>query len=101
MTATLFGWLGFSIVAGSMALWFWKMQRVEIPENRGAFVAAWVIGALLGLVAVVQDAGWVGEVPGVTAAIAGLFFTALFFISPQKTSTARLSTVRASVANRS
>ncbi len=84
MSATILGILAFLALAGSMAIWFRKMQTVQIPENRGGFVATWVIAALLGVTALVQGVGWIGGIPAGIAAVVGIFFTGLFVISPQK-----------------
>ncbi len=84
MNATVLGILAFLVLAGSMAIWFRKIQAVQIPENRGAFVASWAIAGLLGVTALVQGVGWIGGIPAGISAFAGIFFTVLFFISPQK-----------------
>ncbi len=84
MITTALGILAFLMLAGSMAIWFRKIQTVQIPENRFAFVATWAISGLLGVTALVQGVGWIGGILAGIAAIAGIFFTVLFFISPQK-----------------
>ena len=84
MITTALGILAFLMLAGSMAIWFRKIQTVQIPENRSAFVATWAIAGLLGVTALVQGVGWIGGIPAGIAAFAGIFFTVLFFISPQK-----------------
>ena len=84
MNGRLLGLAAFLLVATSMGLWFWRMQRVEIPKDRRGFVASWLVGAALGIVALTQDPGWLGGVPAVVAVVAGLFFSALVFVSPQQ-----------------
>ncbi len=84
MSAALLGILAFLLVAGSMALWFRKINSVEIPEDRRLYVACWAGGAALGVVALTQGAGWVGGIPAGIAALAGGFFSLLVLISPQK-----------------
>ncbi len=84
MSTTALGILAFLMLAGSMAIWFRKIQTVQIPENRGAFVASWAIAGLLGVTALVQGVGWIGGIPAGIAAVVGIFFTLLFLISTQK-----------------
>jgi hypothetical protein len=67
-----------------MALWAQRIKRVQIPADRRGFVACWVGGAALGILALTQGAGWVGGIPAGIAAVAGTFFSALVYISPQK-----------------
>lgn len=84
VSTTVLGILAFLVLAGSMAIWFRKIQAVQIPENRGAFVASWAIAGLLGVTALVQGVGWIGGIPAGIAAAVGFGFTLLFLISPQK-----------------
>jgi hypothetical protein len=84
MSGTVLGILAFLLVAGSMALWFRRIQSVQIPKDRTVFVACWAGAAILGIVALTQEPGWVGGIPAGIAAVAGLFFSALVYISPQK-----------------
>ena len=84
MSGTVLGVLAFLLVAGSMALWFQRMNRVAIPKDRRAFVACWIGGAVLGILALTQGAGWIGGIPAGFAALAGSFFTVLVYVSPQK-----------------
>jgi hypothetical protein len=84
MAGIALGVAAFILVAGSMALWFQRMKRVQIPEDRRGFVACWVGGATLGILALIQGAGWVGGIPAGVAAGAGIFFSVLVYISPQK-----------------
>ena len=84
MSGTVLGILAFALVAGSMALWFQRIQRVQIPKDRRLFVASWAAGGLLGILALTWSPGWIGGLPAGIAAFAGIFFTVLYFISPQK-----------------
>ena len=84
MNDTILGVLAFLVIAGSMALWFRRIQSVRIPRDRRGFVASWLLGAGLGVLALAGDPGWiVGSLAGL-AVVAGILFTVLFFISPQK-----------------
>lgn len=85
MTGAVLGVLALLVVAGSMAMWVRRMRNVDIPEDRRGFVACWAGGAGLGIVALTHGAGWLGGVSAAIAAVAGTFFSALVYISPQKT----------------
>jgi len=67
-----------------MSLWFMRIKRVAIPRDRRGFVASWLLGAGLGIFALTEGAGWLGGTPAFIAALAGIFFSALVYISPQK-----------------
>ena len=84
MSGTTIGFVAFALVAGSMALWFRRMGRVQIPTDRRGFVACWAGGAVLGVLALSQGAGWVGGIPAGIATLAGTLFSVLVYISPQK-----------------
>jgi hypothetical protein len=84
MTGTALGFVAFALVAGPMALWFRRMGRVQIPTDRRGFVACWAGGAVLGILALSQGAGWVGGIPAGIATLAGTLFSVLVYISPQK-----------------
>lgn len=84
MTGIALGVVSFLLVAGSMALWARRIRQVRIPTDRRGFVACWVGGAALGVLALAQGPGWVGGVPAGLAAVAGIFFSALVYISPQR-----------------
>jgi hypothetical protein len=84
MTGTALGFVAFALVAGSMALWFRRIQSVRIPANRLGFVACWAGGAVLGVIALSQGAGYLGGLAAGIAAVAGAFFSVLVYVSPQK-----------------
>jgi hypothetical protein len=84
VAGTALGVLALLLVAGSMALWARRIRRVQIPADRRGFVACWLGGAALGILALAQGAGWIGGIPAGIAAVAGIFFSALVYISPQK-----------------
>ena len=84
MSGALLGILAFLLVAGSMALWTRRIRNVAIPKDRRAYVACWAGGAVLGIIALVQGAGWIGGILAGVAALAGTFFRALVLASPQK-----------------
>jgi hypothetical protein len=84
MGGAALGFVAFALVAGSMALWFARIKRVQIPADRRGFVACWLGGAAVGVIALTQGAGWLGGVPAGLAVLAGTFFSVLVVISPQK-----------------
>ena len=80
-----FAALAFVAAAASIGLWFRRLQDVRIPENRGAFVAAWLAAAGLGVVALLRGtSGWIGTLPAVLAIAVGLFACFTVSISRQK-----------------
>jgi len=86
MTGTVLGVAALLMVAGTLGLWGQRIKHVQIPADRRGFVAGWAGGALLGIVALSQGAGWVGTVPAIVAALGGAFLSLLVFVSPQATS---------------
>ncbi len=82
--ATALGVVAFLLVAGAMARWAQRMKRVQIPTDRRGFVVCWTGGAVLGILALTQGAGWIGGIPAGIAAVAGTFFSALVYLSPQR-----------------
>jgi hypothetical protein len=84
MVASLLGLSGFALVGGAAVLWFRRIRSVDIPRDRSAFVAAWSVGALLGVAALWLDVGWAVGVPSALAAVVGILFTVLVAISGQR-----------------
>lgn len=84
MSGPVLGVLALLLVAGSMALWFRRIQSVRIPTDRRGFVASWLFGAALGIYALTASPGWLGGIPAAIAAFGGMFFSVLVAISPQR-----------------
>ena len=61
--ALILGWASLAVFLVSFRRWIAALKRVEIPENRGGFVAAWATAAGLGGFALVNEPGWIGGVP--------------------------------------
>ncbi len=57
MTATIAGFGGFLLALGAGFVWFRAMHGVRLPTNRGAFLAAFVAAAGLGIAALVGGVG--------------------------------------------
>ena len=84
MDDVILGWMSIAVMAASVRLWIRAFKRVEIPENRSGFVAAWVIGAALGVVALMGEPGLLGGVPAGIGAGASAFFLLTVAIGKQK-----------------
>ena len=74
MTDTYLGLASLVVIAASIALWIRALRHVEIPKNRGGFVAAWVVAAGLGVTALAGEPGWLGGIPAGFAVFASAFF---------------------------
>jgi cytochrome oxidase Cu insertion factor (SCO1/SenC/PrrC family) len=74
--------LGVVVVAGFF--WVRALQRVEIPANRGAFVAAAVLAAILGVLALASGPGWLGGIAAGLAVLVSAFFLFSIAIGDQK-----------------
>jgi hypothetical protein len=72
------------LVGGATGLWFRWARGVRLPRNRAGFVAAWLGGAVLGVTALAQGAGWLGGVAAVLALLVGGFLTFTVAISRQR-----------------
>ncbi len=83
MSGTILAWIAFGIIVGASTLWFRAMQQVRIPADRTAYLLAWAGGALLGVVAIINEPTGLGLILGPLAVIAGGFFTFTFLISRQ------------------
>ena len=84
MSADTLAFVALFLVVGSAALWFHRARGVRIPSNRSAFVASWVLGALLGVAALVQGDGFLGGIPAGLAVFVGCFLLFTVSISRQK-----------------
>jgi hypothetical protein len=82
-----FAALAFVVAVATMALWFRRIAEVRIPENRGAFVAAWLGAVALGVIALLRGtSGFIGTAPAILAIALGAFGTFTFLISRQQAS---------------
>ena len=84
MTDAILGFASLGVVAISVGLWIRALKRVEIPENRGFFVAAWVVAAALGVATLVGEPGWTGGIPAAFGIFVSLFFLVTVAIGDQK-----------------
>jgi hypothetical protein len=72
------------VVAISVGLWIRAIGRVEIPKNRGGFVAACVVATGLGVTALAGEPGWLGGIPAGIAGFASTFSLPTVAIGGQK-----------------
>ncbi len=85
MSPTALGILAIVVVVAAVVLWFRRIQTVAIPEDRRAFVAAFVVGALLGAAALfLGPPAWPIRVALWLTTFAGAFFALTVGISAQK-----------------
>ena len=84
MTALASAIAAFALMATSGALWVRRALRLRLPHDRRGFVAVWIAGGVLALVALVQGPGWLGGSLAVPALVLSLFFCVTVAISPQR-----------------
>jgi len=84
VSATVLAFLALLLIVGSVIFWFRLALSVRLPENRTGFVLIWASGTLLGVIALVQGAGWISGIPGGLAVFIGIFLLFTVTISPQQ-----------------
>ena len=84
MGGDLVGGLAAAIVLGAAIAWYQRLQQVRIPHNRWLFQAAFGLGALLGLLALLRGTGTLGGFAAVAALVGGGVFLGLRAISGQE-----------------
>ena len=84
MSDAYLGLASLALVAISIPLWIRAINRVEIPKNRGGFVAAWVAAAGLGVAALAGEPGWLVGIPASFGVFASCFFLLTVAIGGQK-----------------
>ena len=52
MSPNWIGILSIAVVTPAIALWFYRIKQVSIPENRAAFVAVFVLGGVIGVASI-------------------------------------------------
>lgn len=70
-TGTLLGFASLAIALANAALFFSRMRRVALPQNRIAHELAWAAALALGLAALWLGAGWLGGAAAALGAFAG------------------------------
>ena len=84
MIDAILGFASLGVIVLSVHFWIRALKRVEIPENRGFFVAAWVGAGALGVAALLGEPGWLGGIPAAFSVFASLFFVGTVAIGGQK-----------------
>ena len=84
MSATVLGFLALLLIVGSAIFWFRLALSVRLPENRTGFVLVWATSTLLGVIALLQGAGWIGGIPAGLAVFIGSFLLFTVTISRQQ-----------------
>ena len=82
--------LGNQLALGALVLavattmfWFHQAEQVTLPENRGVFLACWILAVALAIAAWVKKAGWLGRAVSIPAIVLGLFLPFTVSISEQ------------------
>jgi xanthine/uracil/vitamin C permease (AzgA family) len=83
-TGTKLGLLALVVAVGCTMTWFHQVDRVDLPENRTAFVTVWLTAVALGVAAFVKGPGWIGGIAAVPAIVIGLFLPFTVSISRQE-----------------
>lgn len=69
--------------AGAMWMWFQRLQRVEIPEDRTFFISMWVLGFVIGVLALAQDPGLISGLLAIIAVLGSAAVLGLMVLAPQ------------------
>ncbi len=84
MTDTIFGFSSLGVIVVSVGFWIRSLKRVEIPKNRGFYLATWMGAGALGVAALLGEPGWLGGIPASFSVLVTLFFLGAFAIGGQK-----------------
>jgi len=82
-TGTKIGLLALALAFGTVALWSYLIRQVSIPEDKTAFIVAFVSAAVLGVTALVKGTSLPGAVPAVLAVFIGCLLPFTMSIAPQ------------------
>jgi hypothetical protein len=83
LNGQILGLLAFAVVAGTMFRWFQLVHAVAIPQNRTMFYGFLGTGALLGLIALMNQPGWIVGTLAVLSLLVGSVFPLLRLRSGQ------------------
>ena len=84
MLGTAVGVVALVLVAASGIVWFRAAVGVRLPKSRSAFVAAWLGGVALGVIALGSGVGWVGGAAAGLSILGGSFLVLMVAISRQR-----------------
>ena len=82
--ALILWWASLAVFLVSFRRWIAALKRVEIPDNRSGFVAAWATAEGLGGLALVNEPGWIGGVPAGLGAFGSCFVLFTVAIGQQR-----------------
>lgn len=82
-TGTKIGLCACALAFGSAAFWFYLARQVAIPEDKTAFIVAFVSAAVLGVVALVKGTSLPGAVPALLAVFVGCLLPFTMSVAPQ------------------
>ena len=82
-TGTKLGLAGLALAIGAVALWFYLVRQVNLPEDRTGFVLVFLSAAGLGVAAYVKGTSIPGAIPAALAILIGLFLPFTIYISAQ------------------
>jgi len=74
--------VGFTGIATVM--WFDRAKRVAIPDDRTLFLSMWLLGAVIGVMALAQQPGFFSGSLAVLAILGGAGILVLNYLAPQK-----------------
>ena len=83
-TGTKLGLVALVVAVACGALWSYQIRQVDIPEDRTAFVVAFLGAVALGVAAFVKGTGWVGGAAAVLAIAIGSLLPFTMAISRQE-----------------
>ena len=78
------GWIGLAIVIATGWLWMRLIRDVAVPRRRAPYLASFLAGGILGLVAIIQGDSLSGSIAGGIALAIALVFSLLRSFSAQK-----------------
>jgi len=74
----------FALIVASGALWFRRAFQLRLPRDRRGFVAVWLLGGALGVLAFVEGAGWGAGLLAAPAILGSAFFCFTVAVSRQQ-----------------
>ena len=76
--------IAFALVVATGFRWFQLAFAVALPKNRSIFLIGMILGAGLGIAALIEGAGVMGAILAGLSIFLGCFFVFTFLISAQK-----------------
>ena len=84
---TALGFAAFGLAVITLLLWFRQVNLVDLPDNRGLFVASFLTALGLGVAALIKRPRWFGVIPALAAIVVGGFVPFSVSISKQEVAT--------------